>query len=127
MEAEMLTVTLKPDVAEQIQQLADGAQTPADKIVDEALRAYLAQAQREKLEAEVLAFEQQRTTLLALYPGEYVAIHAGLVIDHGADVRALHLRVFAKLAHAPVLLKLVTEKSDQELVMRSPRFELPNA
>jgi hypothetical protein len=127
MEIEMLTVTLKPDVAEQVRQLAKGAQTEADDIVDEALRSYLAQARREKLEAEARAFELQRTTLLALHPGEYVAIHSGQVIDHDPDVRALHLRVFAKLAHTPVLLKLVSESSDRELVMRSPRFERPRS
>lgn len=91
------------------------------------MRTYLAQTRRDKLESEARAFEQQRTTLLARYPREYVAIHAGQVIDHDPDVRALHLRVFAKLAHTPVLLKLVTENPDRELVMRSPRFERPTS
>jgi hypothetical protein len=121
----MVTVTLKPDVAEQVSQLADETQTQAEAIVDEALRNYLAQARREKLEAENRAFEQQRVTLLAQYRGEYVALHGGRVIDHDPDVRALHLRVFAKLAHMPVLLKQVTESSDRELFLRSPRFERP--
>ncbi len=119
----MVTVTLKPDVAEQVSQLAEETQTQAETIVDEALRNYLAQARREKLEAENLAFEQQRMTLLAQYRGEYVALHGGRVIDHDRDVRALHLRVFAKLAHMPVLLKQVTESPDRELLLRSPRFE----
>jgi predicted transcriptional regulator len=121
----MLIVTLKPDVAEQVRQLAEGAQTKAEIIVDEALRTYLAQARREKLEGEARAFEQQRADLLHRYAGEYVAIDKGQVIDHDVDVRALHLRVFAKLAHTPVLLKLVTDQPDHELVMRSPRFERP--
>jgi hypothetical protein len=123
----MLTITLKPDVAEQVQQLADGAQTQADEIVDEALRGYLAQTRRQKLETETKSFEQQRMTLLARYPGEYVAIHSGQVIDHDLDIRALHLRVFAKLAHAPVLLKLVTKHPERELIMRSPHFERANS
>ena len=119
----MLTVTLKPDVAEQVRELAEGAQIQVDEIVDEALRSYLVQAQREKLAAETQAFEQQRTTLLTLYPGEYVAMHSGQVIDHDPDMRALHLRVFAKLAHTPVLLKRVSENPERELVIRSPRIE----
>ena len=40
----MLTITLKPDVAEQIEELADQTQTNAEELVDQALRAYLEQA-----------------------------------------------------------------------------------
>ena len=121
----MLTVTLKPDVAEQVRQLAEVAQTEAEAIVDEALRNCLAQARREKLEAETRAFEQQRLTLFARYRGEYVAIHGGQVVDHDPDVRALHLPVFARHTHTPVLLKQVAESPDRELRMRSPGFERP--
>jgi hypothetical protein len=127
LEASMLTVTLKPDVAEQVRQLAEGAQTEAETIVDEALRSYLALARREKLAAETQAFEQLRPALLDGYRGEYVAIDKGQVMDHDRDLRSLHLRVFAKLGHTPVLLKLVTDRADPELFMRSPRFERPAA
>ena len=119
----MLSITLKPDVAEQVRQLAEGTQTEAETIVDEALRTYLAQAQREKLEAETQAFERQRAALLDQYNGEYVAMDKGHVIDHDRDVRALHLRVFGKLGHTPVLLKRVTDQPEPELIIRSPRFE----
>lgn len=120
-------VTLKPDVVEQVRRLAEGAQSEAEAIVDEALRLYLAPARQQKLEAETRAFEQQRATLATQYPREYVAIHSGQVIDHDPDLRALHLRVFAKLAHIPVLLKLVTENADRDLVIRSRRFERPTS
>jgi predicted transcriptional regulator len=119
----MLTVTLKPDVAEQVRQLAEGAHIDAEAIVDEALRTYLAQAWKEKLEAETQAFQQQHAALLKQYRGEYVAMYKGQVIDHDPDPRALHLRVFGKLAHTPVLLKQVTDQPEREVVIRSPRFE----
>ena len=67
----------------------------------------------------------QRAALLDRYRGEYVAIDKGQVIDHDPNARALHLRVFARLAHTPVLLKRVTDQADRDLVMRSPRFERP--
>lgn len=122
----MLTVNLKPDVAEQVRQLAEGAQIEAEAIVDDALRTYLAHARREKLEAEAQAFETQRPALLRQYHGEYVAMDKGQVIDHDTDLRALHLRVFGKLAHTPVLLKRVTDQPEPELVIRSPRLERPS-
>jgi len=121
----MLTITLKPDVADQVNQLASGAQTQAEAIVDEALRQYLREFRRQKIEAEGDAFEQQRVVLLAQYPGEYVAMHEGTVIDHDQALGALHLRVFARLGHTPVLLKQVTAEAEREAVFRSPRFEDP--
>lgn len=121
----MLTVTLKPDVAEQISYLteASGFQGAAEAIVDKALRLYLAQLRREKVKTEREAFERQHPALLAQYPGEYVAMHEGQVIDHDPNLRTLHLRVFARLGRTPVLLKQVTAEPERELVFRSPRFE----
>ena len=79
--------------------------------------------QREKIRAETDAFHAQKTELLIQYAGEYVAMHQGAVIDHDLDLRALYLRIFARLGHTPVLLKQVTPEAERELVFRSPRFE----
>lgn len=119
----MPTINLKQDLAEQISSLAGKSQSNAEAFVDKALRAYLVEFRREKIRAETEAFHQQHQQLLAKYPGQYVAVHDGQVIDHDQDLRTLHLRVFARLNHTPVLLKKVTSQPDQELVFRSPRFE----
>lgn len=119
----MTTINLKPDLAEQVEFLASKSQTSAEAFVDKALRTYLVQFRREKIRAETEAFNQQHEELLAKYSGQYVAIHNGLVIDHDQDLRTLHLRVFNRLGHIPVLLKQVTNEPDRELVFRSPRFE----
>lgn len=118
----MTTVALKPDVADQIEKLAQETHSNAEAVVDHALRAYLAQRRHEKIRAEMQTFEHQRDALLAQYRGEYVAMHEGQVIDHDRDLRTLYLRVFARLGHVPVLLKQVTDEAQQELVFRSPRF-----
>lgn len=73
----MLTVTLKPDVADQVEAVAQEARLDPDAVVDKAVRAYLAQWRRDKIRAEIAAFEQQRETLLAQYSGHYVALHEG--------------------------------------------------
>ena len=119
----MATINLKPDLAEQVELLASKSQTSAEAFVDKALRSYLVQFRREKIQAETEAFKQQREELLAKYSGQYVAVHNGQVIDHDQDLRTLHLRVFDQLGHLPVLLKQVTNEPDHELVFRSPRFE----
>ncbi len=119
----METISLKSDLAEQIRFLANRNQTSTEAFVDKALRVYISQFRREKIRAETEAFNQQRKKLLAKYPGEYVAIHNGQVIDNDQDLRTLHLRVFDRLGHTPVLLKQVTNEPDRELVFRSPHFE----
>jgi hypothetical protein len=123
LEVTVLTITLKPDVAEQIVRLIWETQTSADVIVDKAVRAYLEQVRREKVRAETEAFERQRDSLLAAYKHEVVAIHEGEVIDHDPNLRTLPMRVFARLGHTPVLLKPVTPAPERELVFRSPHFE----
>ena len=90
----MLTINLKQDLAEQISSLAGKSQAKAEAFVDKALRTYLAQFQREKIRAETEAFTQQHDELLTKYSDQYVAVHEGQVIDHGQDLRTLHLRVF---------------------------------
>ncbi len=119
----MLTVTLKPDIAEQVSQMAAATHTEAEALVDQALRTYLVQLRHEKIRAEAEAFEQQRSTWLTHYRGEYVAVHQGRVIDHDPNLRSLHLRVFAQLGRTPVLLKRAGDEPERELIFRSRRFE----
>ncbi len=82
---------------------------------------YITQFRREKIRRETKVFEQQYETLLAQYPNQYVAIHEGQVIDHDLNLRSLHLPIFDRLGHTPILLKQVTKVPKQELVFRSPR------
>lgn len=115
----MLTVTLKPDKSEQVENAVRESSTTPDELVDQALELYFEQYERIKIRAEQKEFEKQRAALLAHYPGEYIAMHKGRVIDHDRSVGALHNRVFAQLGRTPVLLKRVTAEPDRELVFRS--------
>jgi hypothetical protein len=117
------TVNLQPDMAEQIAHLAGREQSNTDAFVDQALRAYLAHLRREKIRREMDAFREQHAELLEHFAGKYIAMHDGQVIDHDMDQRALHLRIFARLGHTPVLLKRVDHEPERDLIFRSPRFE----
>ncbi|MGB0383417.1 MAG: hypothetical protein ACPGWR_01215 [Ardenticatenaceae bacterium] len=118
----MLTVTLKPELAEQITHFTNGNQSTVEAFVDQAVREHLHEMARQKIRAETKAFEQQREMLLATYLGQYVAVHDAQVIDHDADLLTLHLRIFERLGDIAVLLKKVTTEPEQDLVVRSPRF-----
>lgn len=119
----MTTLTLKPDLTRQIEYLAGTKQTEQEAFIDKAVRQYIAQFRRDKIRAETESFEAQYQSLLSQYLNQYVAFHDGQVIDHDVDLRALHLRVFARLGHTPVLLKQVTRSANRDLIFRSPRFD----
>ena len=119
----MLSVTLKPDVAEQISQIAGESKMETEAVVDTAVRAYLRKRAEEKIRAEQKKFNEQKESLLVKYKGEYVAVHNGEVIDHDPSIGELHRRVHKSLGRIPVLLKKVTDEPDRVLVFRSPKLQ----
>lgn len=80
-------------------------------------------AEDAKIRHEKAAFALQQQELQQRYPGEYVAIHEGRVIDHDFSLAALHQRVVQAVGAAPILLKRVDEPITREFVLRSPRLE----
>ena len=117
----LTTITLKPEMAEQINQMADSNRVPVEDFVESILQKEIREFRREKIRAEAKAFDEQKASLLERYRGEYVAVHEGKMIDHDLSLGALHLRMYAKLGRIPVLLKRVTEEPDRVLVFRSPK------
>ncbi len=122
----MTTIKLKAELAEQIEQLTGKGQSQAEAFVEKAVRSYILLYRREKIRVETKAFNQQIDELRQKYPGQFVAIHHELVIDHDLDLRTLHLRVHDKMGNIPILLKQITDKPERELVFRSPRFHRNN-
>ena len=53
----------------------------------------------EALVRERAAFTALHPTLLTQYPGEYVAIHNGALVDHDKDGLTLSLRVHQRFPH----------------------------
>ena len=119
----MLTVNLGEELAEQVTQIAAAGERSPDDVVEEAVRRYLGDEHERKIRAESDAYQEQIETLAEQYAGHYIAMHDGKVIDHDPDLRTLHLRVFQRLGHTPVLLKKVGQPTRRELRIRSPRVE----
>jgi hypothetical protein len=57
--------------------------------------------------------------LLAAYPGEYVAIYRGQVVDRDPDQFALYRRIEATYADAAVLIRQITLEPQETYVFRS--------
>jgi len=119
----MMTVTLQPDLVEQVNQVAGITGIGAEVLIGEAIRQYLRYLRREKLESEIAAFESMHASLKEHYFGQFVAVHDGEVIDSDADFEVVFLRVRACLGPVPVLIRKVGAKPQMELRFRSPRLE----
>jgi hypothetical protein len=76
-----------------------------------------------ELRREAAALERTLPELLATHAGEYVAVHAGRVIDHDADEFALARRVEREHRSNSVLIRKVSQDCPQEDRLESPEAE----
>ena len=117
----MAVTTLPPDLLGQLEQAASERALTANELLEVAVRTYLRQIEREKLEAENKAFRAMQAELVEKYRGQHVAIHNGAVIDHDRDLKALEGRV-QQIGRHPVLFKRVEAEPEHVFVFRSLSF-----
>ena len=120
----METIVLQPQLMKQVMLVASQESTNPDELVETAVRDYLRALQRRKIEAEAQAFESMHAELVKTHLGQYVAIHRGRLIDQDEDFLALHKRVRQGFGNEAVLIRRVEQNPEQELVFRSPKFEV---
>jgi hypothetical protein len=75
------------------------------------------------LEAEELAFRQQRTKLMKRYAGEFIAFYGGRVVGHDKDDEALAARLFKKFGDAAFY---IARLEDTPGICEVPSPELAN-
>lgn len=117
------TITLQPDLVEQVDQVAGITGIGTEVLIGDAIREHLRYLRREKLKSEIVAFESMHANLKEQYFGQFVVIHNGEVIDSDVDFEAVSLRVRACLGRVSVLIRRVGAKPQMELRFRSPRME----
>ncbi|MBX2998628.1 MAG: ribbon-helix-helix protein, CopG family [Caldilineaceae bacterium] len=132
-----LTVHLSTDLHSRARQIAAQRNTTLSEVMRTALENYLEETEPaeaiaqervenpddEKMRREKAFFAAQQPVLQRLYPGEFVAVHEGQVIDHDPNLAALHRRVVSVIGATTVLLKHVDEPVNREFVLRRPRLE----
>lgn len=121
-----ITLTIPDYIYQQAQQIAQREQRPLVDVFNEALvqifPAIHVSPDRAHMEQEQIAFYRMHSQLLMRYPGEYVAVFQGQVVDHDADRVALVTRIDEIYPDEVVLIKRVTDEPDRVLHMRSPRW-----
>lgn len=100
----MTELQLPDALADEIKHEAETEGVTVATLLEAALRVRRQRLQRAKLSAEQTAWRALTLETRARYAGQYVAIHEGSVVDHDADLAALHRRVRARFGKQAVLL-----------------------
>ncbi len=121
-----VTLTLPDNIYRQVELLAQTTNRPVAEVLTETIRrafpAVHVHGDRAAMRQEVAIFEASHAKLWQQYPGQYVAIHQGKVIDNDADELALVERIETSCDNEVVLIRQVLPKPPKPLRYRSPRF-----
>lgn len=115
----MPTVTIEPELYQRIQ--AARRNTRPDVLVNDAVRRYLWELDREIISQETAEYRRQHAQIKANYLGQYVAMHKGQVVDHDADFTTLRQRIRQRFGRTPIMMTLVEETPDPEFTRRGFR------
>jgi len=77
---------------------------------EKAKQAAARQAQLRKFQREREAYLRLKPQLLQTYPGQFVAIYQGKVVDVDRDKQALAKRILERYGNEPVYIQLVAEE-----------------
>ena len=123
----MSDIPIRDDLIRSVEKVAQEQNTDVESLVNAWVERQLALVREQKVREESARFRAQHSALLAAFPGEYVAMLNGEVVDHGYDLREVYLRVRERFGDAPVLVAPVTESPIPNYQMRSPRYSGPAA
>ena len=108
------TIQLPQDLYEAVRQKALAQQKTTEDLVIEWVSAHLDEAAYDDMtqafEQEVAAFERLKTTLLAQYAGQYVAIYQGQVVGVGEDRLTLVKEVYRRFGEVPCYIEQVSSE-----------------
>jgi len=96
--------------------------TPQD-LAEKAIRRFLRQEARRRIQREEDAYRAMHAELRSVYPDQYVAVLGGQVIDHDPDQLALFRRVEERYPDALVLIRQVAPETEEVYAFRSPRVD----
>lgn len=118
----MLTIELRPEVAEQLRQAAEQREVSIETLVNEWLENQIWEEWNRKISEEARRFRERHAELYEHYAGKYIAMQNGVVLDVDDDLLILHDRVRARYGDVPILMTPVNEEPIQTLRVWSNRY-----
>ncbi len=119
----MADVHIDSLLLEKLKQTAQGRSMSVNEFLEKAMQSYLRQLEEEELNRNIEAYGKLYPGLVKEYFGQYVAVHAGKLVDHDTEFPVMHRRIRQQYGRQPVLLRRVTQDNETVWTFRSPRFE----
>jgi hypothetical protein len=121
----VLHLIIEPQLYSRVEQAASQYQVGVDRIFTDAVRRYLWELDRRRISEESQLYQRCYAELKTQYPGQYIAMHGGQVVDHDPDVTVLRERIRQRFGRRPVMITLVEEVAERSLVRRGFQAEAP--
>mgnify|MGYP001277097565 CR=1 FL=1 len=119
----MSTLTISDTTSRQLAQVATTQAITADILAEKAIRQFLRVESERILEREQESFRAMHSQLLQEFPGDFVAIRQGKLLDHDADQLALYLRIDEQYPDEIILITQVHPEIEETYRIQSPRVK----
>lgn len=101
----MMPIALQePKLISEIMEIAEHEGQSATDFVVEAVQSYIALYRQKRIQAETEAWYHLPESVRQQYAGQYVAVHAGQVVDSDPERLALYHRLKERFGREPVLM-----------------------
>jgi hypothetical protein len=119
----MIELALSDETVTQVRKMAAQVGEQPETLIERAVRQFLRAEVQRAIHREADTFRARHAELLGKYPGRYVAMVQGQVIDDDLDQMALLARVEDTYPDTPVLIAQVSPEPEETYTARSPRWE----
>jgi len=119
----MPTIAVESKLYRRVEEAAREHKVSIGEILANAIQRYLWELDRRKISQESTIYRQQHAELKAQYPGQYIAMRDGQVVDHDTDFQTLRQRVRQRFGRTPVMITLVEDVAERPLVRHGFRME----
>lgn len=119
----MIELALSNETVTQVRKMAAQVGEQPATLIERAVRQYLRAEIQRAIHHEAEAFRAQHAELWLKYPGRYVAMYQGRVVDDDLDQVALLARVEDKYPDSPVMIAQVLPEPEETYTASSPRWE----
>ncbi len=109
----MTALVIDRSLRSRLDEYARFLRRPVQEITTDAIRAQLDKLADAKLDAEIAVFQRLWPQLREHYDQQFVAIHAGQVVDNDLEFEPLFLRVRQRFGELVVLIRQVNETPDE--------------
>lgn len=119
----MIELALSNETVARVREMAAQTGESPETLVERVVRQFLRTQMQQAIHREADAFQTQHAELRARYPGRYVAMYQGKVVDDDSDQIALLARMENRYPDRPVLISQVLPEPEEIYAVRSPRWE----